>query len=188
MVLNYFGDGGFRLQSGDLSLLVDPPNNRLKADIVLRTLISAEAGVSESSEIAFPGEYEVRGVEISGMGVDEESTDKYLKTVYLVRWDEMSFAFLGHIKNMLSTEILEGLNEPNILFLPVGGGHFLEAVDAAKLAKKVEPNLIVPSFYKTPADFLKAMGQKGREEEKLVFKSKDIITESGKVLVLKANN
>src|SRR3989344_6524601 len=188
MILSYFGDGGFRLQSGDLSLLVDPPNNRLKADVVLRTLVSTEMTAPEVGEIAFPGEYEVRGIEISGIGVIDESTDKYLKTVYLVRWDEMSFAFLGHVKNVPSIDILEGLNEPNILFLPVGGGHFMSPQDAAKVAKKIEPNLIVPAFYKTPTDFLKAMGQKGREEEKLVFKKKDIITDTGKVLILKTNN
>ena len=184
MILSYFGDGGFRLQSGDLSLLVDPPNNRLRADVVLRTLVSVDTTVPVAGEVTFPGEYEIRGIEVSGVGVAEESTEKYLKQVYLVRWDDMSFAFLGHLKNVPATEILEGLNDPNILFLPVGGGHFMSPQDAAKVAKKIEPNLIVPAFYKTPTDFLKAMGQKGREEEKLVFKKKDLTEENGKVVVL----
>jgi hypothetical protein len=35
MVVNYFGNGCFRLQSGETSILLDPENNRLKADIFI---------------------------------------------------------------------------------------------------------------------------------------------------------
>lgn len=38
MVITFFGNGSFRLQSGDTTLLLDPDNNRLKADVTLRTL------------------------------------------------------------------------------------------------------------------------------------------------------
>ena len=38
MVITYFGNGSFRLQSGDNALLLNPDNNRLKADVTLRTL------------------------------------------------------------------------------------------------------------------------------------------------------
>ena len=42
MVINYFGNGCFRLQSGETSVLVNPDNNRLKADVTLKTLVAAE--------------------------------------------------------------------------------------------------------------------------------------------------
>ena len=38
MVITYYGNGAFRLQSGDTVLLLNPENNRLKADVTLRTL------------------------------------------------------------------------------------------------------------------------------------------------------
>ena len=189
MVINYFGGGAFRLQSGETSLLVDPENNRLKADVILRTLAPADFHLShdlEQSEISFPGEYEVKGIEISGIELAEESGQKFLKTVYMAEWEKMKFVFLGHLSKMLPADIVEKLGEPDVLFLPVGGGHFLSAEAAAKLAKQLEPSVIFPMFHKTPGDFLKAMGQKAQPEEKFVFKKKDIADQKNKVVILEA--
>ena len=190
MVINYLGNGSFKLQSGETSLLVDPESNRFKADLILRTLTLAESlrfggGSSEQNDIGFPGEYEVKGIEVLGISVPEESTEKFVKTVYLVNWEEMQFAFLGHVSKPLSAEIMDVLDEPDVLVLPVGGGHFLEPAAAAKIAKQLEPSFIIPTFYKSPAEFLKAMGQKGEEMEKLVFKKKDLEETRDKVIILK---
>ena len=46
MVINYFGNGCFRLQSGETSVLVNPENNRLKADVTLKTLTATEVDAS----------------------------------------------------------------------------------------------------------------------------------------------
>ena len=201
MVINYLGNGSFKLQSGETSLLVNPESNRFKADIILRTLVSAEqlkandsldklgaGGFAEQNDIYFSGEYEVKGIEVSGIPVPEESTDKFIKTVYLVNWEEMQFAFLGHISKPLSAEIMDALDEPDVLVLPTGGGHFLEAVAAAKIAKQLEPSFIIPTFYKSPAEFLKVMGQKGETQEKLVFKKKDLEDTKNKVVVLEVKS
>ena len=188
MVINYFGNGSFRLQSGETSLLLDPENNRLKADVVLRTLVPADVKTDDSSsqkEIAFPGEYEIKEIEILGVPVTEESTEKFLKTVYLVKWEGIKIAFFGHISKMPPAQLIDRIDEPDVVFLPVGGGHFLEAELAAKLIKQLEPSFAIPTFYKNPSDFLKAMGQKTEPEEKLVFKKKDLTGGKTKVVVLK---
>ncbi|MBI4087691.1 MAG: MBL fold metallo-hydrolase [Candidatus Liptonbacteria bacterium] len=198
MVITYFGGGTYRLQSGETSLLVDPENNRLKADVVLKTLASADFDPSgkeqngstqlTASEISFPGEYEVKGIEIFGLGAKDESGEKLLKTVYAVEWEEMKFVFLGHVSKPLPADIVEEIEEPDVLFLPVGGGHFLAPEVAAKIAKQLEPSLIFPTFYKSPADFLKAMGQKVSAEEKFVFKKKDLANEKNKVVILETRS
>ena len=72
MIVNYFGDGCFRLQSGELSLLVNPTNNRLKADVVLKTLAAPDGVPLSGAEIAFPGEYEIKGIEIHGLPMEKE--------------------------------------------------------------------------------------------------------------------
>lgn len=193
MVINYLGGGSFKIQSGENSILVDPESNRFKADVVLRTLVSADILKNSGeetvpNEIVFPGEYEVGGIEIIGIPIVEESSDKFVKTAYLVRWEGVKLAFLGHLSTMLSGDIVEKLDEPEILFLPVGGGHFLNPEVAARLAKQVEPAFIIPTFYKNPADFLKNMGQKTPVQEKLVFKKKDLESEKNKVVVLSADH
>lgn len=188
MVINYFGNGSFKLQSGEMSLLLDPENNRFKADVVLRTLSPADAKTDNSSpqkEISFPGEYEIKEVEILGVPVAEESSEKFLKTIYFVKWEGIKIAFFGHISKMPAPHLIDRIDEPDIVFLPVGGGHFLEAEFAAKLVKTLEPSFAIPTFYKNPSDFLKAMGQKTEAEEKLVFKKKDLLGGKTKVVVLK---
>ena len=189
MVVNYFGNGCFRLQSGETSILLNPENNRLKADLILRTIISTETGAatdaSEAPTIAFPGEYEVKGIEVVGFPIAGESTEKFLKTAYAVTWEEMKFVFLGHLSAPIDATLIEEFADPDVLILPVGGGHFLEPSVAAKLAKQLEARIIIPSFYKTPDEFLKALGKKAEPAEKFVFKKKDITTDKGRPVVLK---
>lgn len=183
MIITYFGDSCFRLQSGELSLLVDPNSNRLKGDVVLRTLTATNAELVPE-EIAFAGEYESKGIEINGFQISKESTDKSVKTVFRVSWEEMKFVFLGNLSGDLPEDILEEVSEPDILFLPVGGGNFLEASDAARIVKQLEPSVAIPSLYKNSAEFLKAMGQKGESQDKFVFKKKDLKEMKSQVVVL----
>lgn len=184
MVITYFGDGCLRLQSGETSLLVDSTNNRLKGDVVLKTIVASSESEVQPNEVAFAGEYEIAGMEIRGWGVPGESSEKFVKTVYRVDWEDMSFVFLGHLSKGLDADTLENLGDPDVLIVPVGGGHFLEPDVAAKLVKQIEAKIVIPTFAKSPAEFLKAMGQKIEAQEKLVFKKKDIGAGVSGVVVL----
>src|SRR3990167_9337403 len=193
MIINYFGDGCFRLQSGETSFLVDPNNNRLKADVVLKTLIALDSHSTSSgqvavsvaaNEIVFPGEYEMKDIQIQGWPVTKESTDKFLKTVYLVKWEGLGFVFLGHISGGLEPEVVEEFSEQDVLFIPVGD-HFFSDEEAAKFIKKLEPSVAIPSFFKKPDSFLKALGQKAEIQDKFVFKKKDLENLKNKAVVLK---
>ena len=188
MVVSYFGNGSFRLQSGETSILVDTDNNRLKADVVLKTLTAATGEIAgdggEASVIAFPGEYEIKGIEVLGFPVAGESTEKFLKSAYAVYWDGLKIVFLGHLSKPIDATLLEEFSEPDVLVLPVGGGHFLEPEVAAKIVKQLEARVVLPSFYKNPDEFLKALGKKAEKTDKFVFKQKDIMTDKGRVIIL----
>lgn len=191
MVITYFGNGSFRLQSGDTALLLNPDNNRLKADVILRTLTGAttdellgrtsDAGIT----ISFPGEYESHGIEIAGFSITEESTERFVKTAYKILFEDMAFVFLGHLSRPLNAALTEEFSEPDVLILPVGGGHFLEPEVAAKMAKQLEARIVIPSFTKNADAFLKALGRKTDPIEKFVFRQKDIAAEKGRPVVLK---
>ncbi len=195
MIITYFGNSSFRLQSGDVSLLTDPENNRLKADVTLKTLTPTSGDSSLPSEssakevemlIAFPGEYESKEIEIEGFPIADESTEKFLKTAYRVSWEGMKFVFLGHLSRQIDATLMEKFADPDVLFLPIGGGHFLEPEVAAKIAKQLEARIVIPSFAKDPDAFLKALGKKAETMEKFVFKQKDIATDKGRVIVLES--
>lgn len=192
MVISYFGEGCFRLQNGDLSLLVDPLNNRLKGDVVLRTLTPSEivfpkAG-GETFEILSPGEYEVKRIEITGLPIKEESTEKFLKTIYRVRWDDIVFAFLGHLSRPPVEDVLEELGEVEVLVLPAAGGQLLQAEEAVKLVKKLEPSVVLLSFVKSTDEIQKALGKKIQQQEKLVFRKKDLEEMKEEFILLKKAN
>lgn len=189
MVVNYFGNGSFRLQSGETSILLNPENNRLKADVVLKTITATEgpeAGDGEDTAIiALPGEYETKDIEIIGFAVKEESTEKFIKTAYAVYWEDMKFVFLGHLSKPIDATLMEEFLEADVLILPVGGGHYLEPEVAAKIAKQLEAKVAIPSFYKSADEFVKALGKKPEVLDKFVFKQKDLLEEKGRVVVLK---
>jgi len=193
MIISYFGNDCFRLQSGETSLLIDSDNNRLKADVVLKTLSATDTDAildadAAGTTISFPGEYEAKGMEITGFPVVGESTEKFLKTVYVVRWEDMKFVFLGHLSRPIDATLMEECAEPDVLFLPIGGGHFLEPDVAAKIAKQMEARIVVPSFAKNADEFLKALGKKAEPMEKFVFKAKDVATDKGRPVVLVTSN
>src|SRR3989344_3992129 len=90
MVITYHGNGCFRIQSGPLSLLVDPQNARMKPDIFIKTLVPwPPKGEEDARGITGPGEYEQKGVRIWGFPVREESDTKFLKTMYVVEMEEL---------------------------------------------------------------------------------------------------
>jgi L-ascorbate metabolism protein UlaG (beta-lactamase superfamily) len=191
MVITSFGNGFFRLQSGEMTLLLNPANNRTKGDIILRTLSGTSTadlleGVSDNCvTIAFPGEYEHHEIEVSGFAIPQESTEKFLKTVYKVFFEGMTFVFLGHLSRPLDAQLMEEFSEPDVLILPVGGGHFLEPEVAAKMVKQLEAKVVIPSFTRDSEPFLNALGRKTEPSEKFVFRQKDIDLEKGRPVVLR---
>ncbi|MEK7635837.1 MAG: MBL fold metallo-hydrolase [Patescibacteria group bacterium] len=200
MIISYYGEDCFKIQSGEKSILTDPPAAssgltmpRFKADIILKTIASfpvAEQLINQSINqlIYGPGEYDIASIKISGIELSEESSKEFFKTIYLIEAESIKLCFLGHITQMPEPDILEQLEEIDILFIPAGGKPFLEQKIAAKLIKQIEPKIVIPSFFKVPglkrqaADlkiFLEeANGQKKepqeKSQEKLTVKKKDL--------------
>ena len=202
MVINWYGEGCFKIQSGGLTLSIDPFQNssglnppRFKADITLKTLsrLPIEYENSAASVIAGSGEYEISNIEISGFS--SEAAGDSLKTAYLVKTPEdLTLGFLGHLSQNPKPELLENLRAVDILFIPAGGSPYLSQEAAAKLVRQINPKIAVASFFKIPGlaskvsdakEFLKELGQKAEPEESLTVKKKDLPAVF-KVVLLKA--
>jgi len=197
MVISFYGEGCFKIQNGETVILIDPPSHqsgltppRFKFDVLLKTLVSNEEieagflnGASDGFKIIGPGEYDIKDVIISGYGLANESTDKFIKTIYLVEIEGIKMCFLGHISEALTTDIAEYLEEIDVLFIPAGGKPFIEQKTAVKLIKQTAPKIVIPSFFKISglkrpfADlkiFLEEGGYKAEAQEKLTIKKKDL--------------
>ena len=184
MIVTYLGEGSFRLQSGEAVLLIDPANNRQKSTITLRTIIPASLSEIPDDEIALAGEYEVQGIEVQGFQVDRNlDTGGQLKTAYRIHWEDIVIVTLGNLSDGLEPAVTEALGEPDLLILPVGKG-FLEPDRAAKLARALEPAIMIPSFSERSREFAKVLGAHTEPQEKLVFKKKDIVPKQMQLVLL----
>ncbi len=193
MVINWYGESCFKLQTGETAILTDPFDAktgltppRLKADIVLKTRIALPLPYipeREGAVISGPGEYEIRGIEFFGLPLKGMLGEKTLESAYLVTAEELRLGFLGHASDMPDAEILERMGDVDVLFIPAGGAPYLSQELAAKLVKQINPKIVVASLFKVPKlarksdavdAFLKELDQKAEPQEKLVIKKKDL--------------
>jgi L-ascorbate metabolism protein UlaG (beta-lactamase superfamily) len=204
MQIQYFGLSSFKITTKEATVITDPFHKdsgltppRGAADVVIlaektKALYSATSGISgEHFDIIDPGEYDTKGVTVTGIPLKQG--DKYV-TVFLIECEDIRILNLTHISdfNMKEDEI-EELGEIDILILPVGSNTVLSASAASKVVNEIEPKIVIPSHYKMegliidvdPIDkFIKEMGGKKEEMDKLTVKKKDLTEEGIKVVVL----
>ncbi|MCL5666435.1 MAG: MBL fold metallo-hydrolase [Patescibacteria group bacterium] len=204
MQIQYFGLSSFKISTKEAAIITDPFHKdsgltppRGAADILIlaeknKALYSAASGIQgEHFDIIDPGEYDVKGVTVTGIPLKQE--DKYV-TIFLIESEDIRILNLTHIKDFnLKEEELEELGDIDILILPVGGNTVLSASAASKAVNSVEPKIVIPSHYKMPGlisdldpldKFIKEMGGKKEEMEKLTVKKKDLAEEGIKIAVL----
>lgn len=178
MIINYYGGDYFKIQAGDLVVLIDPENQRSYkgATLILNTI---QPGLAEAPIESTPvwidhqGEYEVRGIRVEGISLGEENRKE--KTAYRLDIDDVRFGILGHLSKEPDPKIQELLKDCDVLIIPGSDKPMISAASAGKLVRQLEPSIVIPSFSKNPKSFLKEMGQeKAVAEEKLVFKKKDL--------------
>lgn len=167
MELTWLGHSCFRLRGKDVTLVTDPPSpstgysiGRVNADIVTlshdhpgHNYLKAVAG-NEPYIVRGPGEYEVRNVLITGIQTyhdDERGARLGRNTVYLLHVDDLLICHLGDLGHTLGAREQEAISGCDVLLLPVGGGNALDAKRAAEVAGQVEPQIIIPMHYATPA-------------------------------------
>jgi L-ascorbate metabolism protein UlaG (beta-lactamase superfamily) len=187
MVISYQGEGGFRFQNGNVSLLIDPPNNRLKADVVIRTTGLVDEFSTTVGEISLPGEYEVKDIEVTGLAIKGASKKDKLAVAYSIYWEGIHFGVLGEINDLPEAEVLDLISGSDVLIVPIGKKE-LSAEQGAKMIKQIEPAIAIPRETDGVEGLLKILGQKAEAQDKFVFKKKDIEAERGKLIILKNSN
>ena len=198
MVITFYGEGCFKIQSGEFSVLIDPFDAqtgltppRFKADLILKTITPISSfekkDLSLASEIIGPGEYNINGTDVSGFQLIKESPKSFFKTAYSLKLENINLCFLGHISEIPEPTVLEHLGEPDIIFIPAGGAPFVDLKSAVKIIKQFQPKIVIPSFFKVPSlkrkagdikDFLQELNgakeKTGEAVEKLTIKRKNL--------------
>lgn len=205
MTISYYGEGCFKIQVGTVGpiILTDPFSSqsgltvpRFKFDVLMKTLTPlplTEQPINQEAvqSIIGPGEYNIsseggKDTDIVGLANSKESSDKFFKTIYLIKAEAVKICLLGHLSETPEPDILKHLEEIDILIVPAGGKPFIGQETAAKFIKNIGPKIVIPSFYKLPglkrkADDLKIFLEEANHaktglpiQEKLAIKKKDL--------------
>lgn len=165
MELTWLGHSCFRLRGKDATLITDPPSpstgyslGRLTADIITishdhpgHNYVKGVAG--EPHVVKGPGEYEISSVLIAGVQTYHDTERGKLlgrNTAYLLTVDDIHICHLGDLGAPLGDDAVEVLNGADVLLIPVGGRHTLNAASAVEVIAQIEPRIIIPMHYATP--------------------------------------
>ncbi|MBI2942146.1 MAG: MBL fold metallo-hydrolase [Chloroflexi bacterium] len=163
MEVVWIGHSCFRLRGREAVVVTDPFQKmpgytlgRLTADIV--TVSHRHAGHDNAAAVggnprvvAGPGEYEIKGVFITGVQTahDAEGGKKRGRnTAYLVEMEDLVVCHLGDLGHALTTEQVEAMSKVAVLLIPVGAGSTIGASTAAEVISLIEPKIVVPMHYR----------------------------------------
>jgi len=210
MEITWYGLSCFRItERGMATVVTDPFDHgavgyeplKLKAEIVTasheapgHSFFSAVKGTSRV--ITGPGEFEIGGVFITGVqtnGKSKQDVTEPRNTLYVFDYDGVTVAHLGDLRRVPSQTEIEALGEVHIALVPVGGGGGLNAAKAAEMVSLLEPEIVIPMHYQTPASnlklaplskFLKEMGVGEIPSEPSLKISRSTLPEETRVVVL----
>jgi L-ascorbate metabolism protein UlaG (beta-lactamase superfamily) len=98
-----------------------------------------------------PGEYEISEVLITGVASyhDDKKGQEYGRnTIYVIHMDDLVICHLGDLGHILQEEQLEEVADADVLLLPIGGEHTINATQAAEIISQVEPRVVIPMHYR----------------------------------------
>ncbi len=212
MVITWYGQSCFKIQSGDTVLITDPfdkavgltpPRGQVNVVTIshghydhnnIESLASANPFIVEG-----PGEYEVKGINILGVQSfhdSKEGKERGNNTVYIIEMEGIKICHLGDIGQLkLTNEQLEAIDGIDILMVPVGGIYTVNGEEAPDIINQIEPKIVIPMHYKIAGlaikldgveEFLKEMGVAKKEAvEKLTIKKKELPEEDTEVVVMR---
>ena len=206
--IKWFGHSCFRVRGREATVLLDPVGkttgyslSRQKADIV--TISHQHPGhnaVGQVQEGYFlidgPGEYEVSDVFVTGIRTYHDNKGGQVhghNTVYLLELEELRICHLGDLGHALTEQQVEGLDDVDVLLVPVGGGNALDAQAANEVIGQIEPRIVIPMHYRTPGGdqglddlerFCKALGLENPVPQDRATIRKSDLPETVKVIIL----
>lgn len=182
MEITWYGHACFRLGDRGVVIVTDPFSDdmgytrpRIRADVV--TISHDHPG--HNNRIGFrggpkffdgPGEYEVKGVFITGIATYHDGRSGAVQgrnTVFLFDFEGVTVCHLGDLGHVPAQAQVEALSDVDLLLIPVGGLHTIDASKASEVISLIEPRVVIPMHYKTPKEkarlhtldrFLKEMG------------------------------
>ncbi|MBL7209915.1 MAG: MBL fold metallo-hydrolase [Dehalococcoidia bacterium] len=208
MEITWLGHSCFRVKGKDAIVISDPCHpslgytlGKIQADVVTVSHFHpghsySEAITSEFKEIRGPGEYELKGIFITGIATfhDSDRGEKLGKnTVYVLEMDGVTLCHLGDLGHLPASQLMEAIGDVDVLFLPVGGVSTIAGSTAAEIVRHLSPKIVIPMHYKTSAEvkdlqpvdrFLKELGIKEMVSQPKLSVNRSTLPTSTQVTIL----
>lgn len=146
MEIKYLGNYGVTLKGKKESIVVDGVKNDEIKKFPGRLVVFSQdpemrlEGRDDQIVVTGPGEYEVAGVEMTGINSGSQST------IFTMVMDGVSVCLLGKLSEALSDKKIDKLTNIDVLVIPLDGP-MGDAKIALDLAKKSGANYVVPIAY-----------------------------------------
>ena len=167
MNIKWFGHSCFALSGNGVKLLTDPfdPATGYQAAYEKVDAVTVSHGHHDHSAadlvpgqplvIKGPGQYNVGPVKITGIAAYHDSARGVRRgeiTMYLFEMEDLRLLHAGDLGHYLYQDTVDALGRVDVLFLPVGGVYTIDAGVAAQVVRQLNPPLVLPMHYQTPAE------------------------------------
>jgi len=206
VVTDPFASKDLKLKADVITVSVDTAeHNNVNA------VVGAQRG--DVRVIRSPGEYEMGGVFVTGVAMKSEKKakdgDKDKKAeasaasaasaapaaparsvVYSFNYEGINVAHLGNLSFVPNQSQVDALETVDVLLVPIGSEHGLNAVQAAEVISLIEPSIVIPMHYdgKTGGEsltkFLKEMGLSNAKSQDVLKVTKSGLPEDTQVMLL----
>src|SRR6266702_3686911 len=203
MEISWLGHSCFQVRGKNVTLITDPfpPQSgyslgKVNAPIV--TISHNHAGHNyvqgvggNPRVVRGPGEYEISDVLITGVASYHDSKrgqELGRNTIYVIHMDDVVICHLGDLGHTLQEEQLEEVADADVLLIPIGGHHTLNATQAAEVISQVEPRIIIPMHFGETLDplnkFYREMGVEMMNTQLYLVVTRNTETAEPQVVIL----
>ena len=209
MELTWFGHSCFRLRSQRATAILDPFAPSLgyawPADRTAQVVTTSHdhTGHNHTDSVGGsprvlrqPGEYQVSGMLALGYPSfhdDAQGQNRGRNIIFCLEADGLWLCHLGDLGHLPSADLVSQLTPVDVLLVPVGGVTTLSPSQAVETITRLEPRIVVPMHYQTPAArpdlaplerFLKEMGLAEATPQPRLTLSRSGLPQERRVVVL----
>lgn len=170
MKIKWYGHAAFNITTEKgVKIIVDPYESgafggalsygkiKDEADIVLTSHDHADHNYTKDIQGKFThidkkGIYEVKNVKIKAISSYHDPSkgrERGNNLIFVIEADGLILAHMGDLGHTLEKDTVKEVGKIDILFLPVGGFYTIDAKEAVKVMRDINPVITIPMHYKT---------------------------------------
>jgi L-ascorbate metabolism protein UlaG (beta-lactamase superfamily) len=211
MEISWLGHSCFQLRGKNVTLITDPFSPQLehslgKINAPIVTISHNHPGHNfaggvdgDPRIVRGPGEYEISDVLITGVASyhdNKHGQELGRNTIYVIHMDDLIVCHLGDLGHILQEEQLEEVADADVLLIPIGGQHTINATQAAEVISQVEPHIVIPMHYSpsigdvpNPLDkFCREMGIEALNPQPKLSITRSALPAETQVVILSSRN